>query len=344
MELLDRYLQAVKKLLPRRRQDDIIAELRANMESQIEDKESELGRPLTEGEFEDLLRKMGPPVVVASRYQPQQYLIGPTFFPIYTYVLRIALLWAFIVCIIVFAVVLPLTTKEPGNVAGSLFNIPGILIQTAGWITFVFAAIEFASTRYPQMCPPIEGITTKWHPQSLPPLEKNTSPGCKQRSFAQAVAEVFFGALFLAWLLLIPRYPFVILGPGAFYLQVSPFALAPVWWTFFWCAVGFNSLQVAWKCVDLARGTWRFPNRLQQTAFKIFGLVPMIVLLTARDHMYVILKNPGADQLRYGQSLDQTNNGIHYGVAVLCTILVLQLAFDLWKWARDGYRLREEAR
>ena len=82
MELLDRYLQAVKKYLPARRQDDIIAELRANMESQIEDKESELGRPLTQGEMEDLLRKMGSPVIVASRYQPQQYLIGPALFPL----------------------------------------------------------------------------------------------------------------------------------------------------------------------------------------------------------------------------------------------------------------------
>src|SRR5664279_4755957 len=61
MELLDRYLQAVRKYLPFRRQDDIIAELRANMESQLLDKEAELGRPLTIGEQEDLLRKMGHP-------------------------------------------------------------------------------------------------------------------------------------------------------------------------------------------------------------------------------------------------------------------------------------------
>ena len=68
MELLDRYLQAVRKYLPLRRQDDIIAELRANMESQIEDRESELGRSLTQGEFDDFLRKIGHPMVVASRY------------------------------------------------------------------------------------------------------------------------------------------------------------------------------------------------------------------------------------------------------------------------------------
>jgi hypothetical protein len=343
MELLDRYLQAVKKLLPRSRQDDIIAELRANMESQIEDKESELGRPLTEGEFEDMLRKMGPPVVVASRYQPQQYLIGPTLFPLYTYVLRVALLWAFIICVIVFAVVLPLTTQEPRTV-GSLFRIPGILIQTVGWITLVFAAIEFTSTRYPQMCPPIEGITKTWHPQSLPPLEKNTSRSGCTRSFAQAIAEIFFGALFLAWLLLIPKHPFLILGPGAVFLQDGPFVLAPIWWTFFWCAVAFAILQIVWQCVDLARGTWQFPSRVRQVVFKLFGVVPMIVLLTARDRMFVFLKNSGADQLRYGHTLDQINNGIYLGISVICAITVLQLAFDLWKWSQDGYRQREAAR
>lgn len=171
MELLDRYLQAVRRYLPNRRQDDIIAELRANMESQIEDRESELGRALSQGEFEDLLRKMGPPVMVASRYQPQQYLIGPTLFPLYFYVLRIALLWAFIATVLVSAVVLPLVNESTG-VVDSLFRIPAILIQVAGWVTLVFAGIEFAATRYPQACLPIEGITKQWHPNSLPELDK----------------------------------------------------------------------------------------------------------------------------------------------------------------------------
>lgn len=50
MELLDRYLQAVKKHLPLQRQDDIIAELKANLEAQLEDKEGALGRPLSKAE------------------------------------------------------------------------------------------------------------------------------------------------------------------------------------------------------------------------------------------------------------------------------------------------------
>ena len=43
MELLDRYLNAVRRHLPWLRQDDIIAELRANLEAQLEDKEAAAG-------------------------------------------------------------------------------------------------------------------------------------------------------------------------------------------------------------------------------------------------------------------------------------------------------------
>ena len=100
MELLDRYLAAVKKHLPWERQDDIIAELRANLEAQLEDKEAELGRPLTKEEAEEWLKQIGPPIQVAARYQRQQYLIGPAVFPTYWYVLRLALTW----CTIIYAI------------------------------------------------------------------------------------------------------------------------------------------------------------------------------------------------------------------------------------------------
>jgi len=341
MELLDRYLQAVRKYLPLRRQDDIIAELRANMESQIEDSESELGRSLTQGEFDDFLRKMGHPMVVASRYQPQQYLIGPTMFPMYVYVLRLALLWAFIVCMIVAAVVTPLTNGTGGAVVEALFRTPGILIQTAAWITLVFAAFEFARTRYPNVCPQIEGLNKSWNPSTLPPLEKDSLREGKPRSFAQAVAEIIFSVLFLGWVLLIPHYPFLLLGPGVAILHVSPYQLAPIWWTFFGWIVALGIMQIVAKCIDLARGSWERPSRIQQIAFKIVGLIPVLVLLAAPGHIYVFLKNSAVDQARLGQNLDQVNNAIHLGFSVICAIVVLQLAFDIGKLVSEGYRSRE---
>jgi hypothetical protein len=344
MELLDRYLQAVRKYLPLRRQDDIIAELRANMESQIEDRESELDRSLTQGEFDDFLRKMGHPMVVASRYQPQQYLIGPTLFPMYLYVLRIALLWTFIICMIVAAVVTPLTDGTGGAVVAALFRTPGILLQTAAWITLVFAAFEFARTRYPNFCPQIEGVHGSWNPSKLPPLEKGTLREGKPRSFAQAVAEIILGVLFLGWVLLIPHYPFLLLGPGATLLRVSAYDLAPVWWTFFAWIVAVGILQIVVRCINLALGKWERESRVQQLFLKAVGLVPIIVLLTAPGHIYVSLKNSAINQPHLSQNVDQVNNAIHLGFSVVCAIVVLQLTFDIGKWFWESYRSREASR
>jgi hypothetical protein len=344
MDLLERYLQAVKKYLPARRQDDIIAELRANMESQIEDRESELGRPLTTGELEDLLRKMGHPMLVASRYQPQQYLIGPTLFPMYLYVLRLTALWAFVICMIVTVVVTPLTTPGARAIFESLLRMPGILIQTAAWITLAFVALEFFLARYPKAFPTSTGISTgvtqNWNPSTLPPLEKDPNRPGKRRSFAQAVAEIIFSSLFLVWLLLIPSHPFLMLGPGVVFLKVVPYQLSPAWWAFFWWIIALNIVQIVWKCIDLLRGTWSQPSRIQQVASKTLGLIPIVILLTAPGHIYLSLKNPALDQARYGQNLDQINNGIHYAFVVICAIVVLQLVIDLSKWAWDTYRAR----
>lgn len=337
MELLERYLQAIRKYLPLRRQDDIIAELRTNMESQIEDRESELGRALTQGEFEDILRKMGHPMLVASRYQPQQYLIGPAIFPMYFYVLRIAMLWAFIICMIVAAVVTPLTQTGGQAVIDALFRTPGALVQVAAWITLVFAGFEFVRTHYPQTCPEIPGITQNWNPSSLPPLEKTEHSG-KPRSMTQTVVEIVMGVLFLGWLLLIPHHPFLLMGPGAAYLQAGPFVLAPVWWTFYWLLIAVNIMQVAWKCIELARGTWDRPSRLLNIVSKAVGLIPIVFLLSTEDHQYVLLKNPVATEMHYGQTLHQVNEGLHFAFVVVCAIVVVQLAFDIGKWILEDRR------
>jgi hypothetical protein len=344
MELLDRYLQAVRRYLPVRRQDDIIAELRANMESQIEDKEAELNRPLTQGEFDDLLRKMGSPVLVASRYQPQQYLIGPTIFPLYLYVLRMAIVWAIIIYSLVMTCVLPFTAPNTTGVVDALVRVPGVLINVAAWVTLIFVAIEFFTARYPEKCAPLAGITGKWDPSSLPPLETGDLSGRKPRSFAQAVAEIIFGFLFLAWLLLIPRHPFLIMGPGAVYLQVAPFQLAHIWWTFFWWVVAISVLQIAWRLIDLTRGAWQYPNRTQRITIQAVGILPLILLLSLSDHAYVTLKNPAIDLAHYRDSLTAINWSIRLSLSVVCAIAVLSLVLESGSYAWKTYRKREAAR
>lgn len=340
MELLDRYLQAVKKHLPWQRQDDIIAELRANLESQLDEKQAELGRTLTPGEAEAWLRQLGSPVEMASHYQPQQYLIGPAVYPVYMYVLRLASMWAIVIYAIVSAVTLVFGTMSADAVAEAALRLPFILIQVAAWVTLVFAALEFVAVRFPDKCPPIAGLYVKWTPSDLPPLEQAPPPGQKRRSYAHAVTEVIFGFIFLIWLLLLPRFPFLMFGPGAALLHASAFRLAPIWLTFYWWVVGINVMQLAWNCFNLVRGGWQQPDRVKNMAIKAFNLIPFVWLASIPGHVYVLLRHPAIDELRYGQTLDGVNRGIHLALLVLCAIIAIQLAWDIAQAIFDWWRGR----
>jgi hypothetical protein len=337
MELLDRYLQAVKKHLPQKRQDDILAELRANMESQLEDKEAELGRPLTQGEAEDWLRAMGPPILVASHYRPQQYLIGPTLYPMYLYVLRLAVFWAIVVYTVANTVLFAVATPHSASVADMLMRVPGVMITVAAWVTLVFAAFEFIATRYPEQCPPVPGLVGSWSPSSLPPLEKSGSANRKPRNYALAVAEVVFGFLLLVWLLLIPSHPFLVLGPGVVFLNEGPFKLADAWWTFYWWIVALNALQLAWKSIDLIQGRWEYPAAIQPIVFKAWGLIPLGLMLAMRGRDYVLLKDP-VNQAHYGAALDSINKAIPAALLAIVIIAGLQLAWDIGQLVLRAYR------
>ena len=353
MELLDRYLLAVRKHLRWQRQDDIIAELRANLESQLEEKEAAFGRPLTQGEAEDWLRELGPPIQVAARYSPQQYLIGPTFFPTYWYVLRMALGWSLAIYAVVSAAIIAAQMLHAGVaadhisqtvadlIAQAIARAPGILISVAAWVTGVFAGLEFATARGLVKLPPIPGMCRDWNPNELPRMEESQSThGKKPRSYAMAVGEVVFGIFLLTWLLLVPYHPYLLMGPGAAYLESLPYRLAPVWWTFYWWIVALNLVQLGWRFIDLARGTWQGPRTVQNIVSGAMGLIPLVVLLTARDHVYVVLKDRFANQLPVGMSLHEINLWAFRGMLVILVISGLNLLAEIGKAGWGSYRNR----
>jgi hypothetical protein len=345
MELLDRYLQAVKKHLPWQRQDDILAELRANLESQLEDKEAELGRPLTKDEAEIWLKQIGSPLQMAARYQPQQYLIGPSLFPIYLYVLKFASLLALLVYSVVSAILI-FVAGDPTltSIVAAILRVPGVIINTALWITFVFAIIEFAITRYgtswlpADKFPPAAGYGPNWTPSDLPPVEKNAKGGKKPRSYAQAVAEVIFGFLLIIWLLLIPKYPFLLLGPGIVYAHLAPFQLEPVWWQFYWWIVGLNIFQFGTKLINLLYGAWQDPQPWMTMVNKALGLVPIVILFN--HPMLFSLKHPELDQQHYSPTLDLVNRSVHRGLLVVCAIVILQVLVEIGMRVVNNYRDR----
>ncbi len=101
--MLEDYLRAVSRLLPRAKRDDIIAELRDEILTRIEAKESELGRRLTDSETESLLREVGHPIVVAARYrdEPQQA-VGTALYPYWAFAVRCAIAIEVVISLVVF--------------------------------------------------------------------------------------------------------------------------------------------------------------------------------------------------------------------------------------------------
>ena len=344
MDLLERYLQQVRKYLPwtlsRARQDDILAELRANYESQLEEREADLGRPLTEGEMIDWLKQLGNPMQVAGHYQPVQYLIGPMLFPMYLYVLRLAAFWALVVGIGVNVILVWTGVPNSGTIAGAILaRGPAALFSAATWVTLIFAVLEYIFARYPHVLPRMDGVNIDWSPSKLPPLDPARNSSRKQPTFAKFAAQVIFEWLFLGWLLLVPKYPFLMFGPSAWYAQVGPFKIASVWWTFYWVVVAFNVIQVLWNTLDLTSGAWRRPSPLKPLFFKAGGLITIGVLLTAQNHVFALLKDPTAsDAAKYNAMLNQLNPSLYLGMQVVFLIVAIQFVWEIYQLFLESRR------
>ena len=339
-ELFERYLQAVRTYLPRRGRGDIVAELRANLEAQREEREAELGRPLTEGEMIDWLKELGPPLEMASRYHAPRYLIGPVVFPLYWWVLRLAVSCASLVYAISIIVRLIFESHGGDWVASQIAQYPAILITVAAWVTAAFAILQYIIERYPEKCPDLVAAAPHWSPTSLPALEKEPPPGGKPRSFTTAVAELVAHFIVLIWILLIPRYPFLLMGPGAAILNHSPVRPAQVLWLWYWTIVGLNVLQLAWQGISFLAGTWRIRTRAQRLVLKGMELLPLLILLTAPGHVYFESNPADAARMPAGIDLATVNHWLLFGIVAITCLVVGQLAVDLWKASSAGGRRR----
>lgn len=334
MNLFERYLQAVRKYLPWERQDDIVAELRANLESQREEREAELGRPLTEGEMIDWLKELGPPMQMAARYQPPRYLIGPNLFPLYWRILRLVLVLASAVYFIANIISAITQQHDSSWFVTTVANWPGFLLIPAAWVTGIFAVLEFVSERYPEKCPDFMAPASRWSPTTLPPLEKTPPFSGKPRSFTVAIAEFLGEFVLLLWVLLVPHFPFLLLGPGEIYLRNLPLTFAPVIVLFYWVLVAFSAIQLAWQAYELLSDNWRFRSPMHKLIIKGFGIVPIAILMAAPGHVFLKFNPAGYGHLPHGFDLATINHGIYSGVTVIAFIVLVQFLWDLYQAIR----------
>jgi len=235
MELLDRYLEAIEFWLPKRQRQDIIAELSEDLRSQIEEKETELGRKLEDAEAEAILKRCGSPLAVASRYRPQQYLIGPTLFPIYRFVLAVLLIG----CVLPrFLIWLAFLLVDPGH-RGDLHmeNLGVTVLYFAFFTTLAFAIAERSGVK-------LEALDT-WNPRKLPPA-RDPNRILRFGSLLEIAAALVFNVWFVS--LFRPRPVIDLYG--------AQLTLAPEWRIFFWSFLVLAAANISIAGVNLFRPYW----------------------------------------------------------------------------------------
>ncbi len=200
MDLVERYLQAVRFWLPRAQQDDIINELSEELLAQIAEQQAELGHDLSTAELEALLKRCGHPMRVAGRYLPQQQLIGQPWFSLYYFALK-ALLLVLLPLLAVISVPVALTSVDPwSRLVQALLDVVSTGIYLVGLVTVAVVVMERLQFRIQ--------FLDDWRPGKLPKLVQvqDTVAIPRSASFG-AFAGIMVFALWWAGLLRLPAVP-----------------------------------------------------------------------------------------------------------------------------------------
>lgn len=300
MKLVERYLHAIAMWLPKDQREDILAELSDDIRARIDDREAELGRPLTKDEVGAVLSAYGAPVMVAGRYLPQRQLIGPAFFPIYAFVLKLVVLW---ILIPVFALIVgPLeifTSKHPfGAAVGTIWTMAIAAVFATGVITIVFAMMERFDPN----------ALYRWNPRHLPRAPTRRSPAAEAFTLRCSGAfEFVWGILMsVAWVYVCWFRPWLDFG-------AAHVALTPVWQNMFVpvLLLFVAGIPVGWITMrDPAKRRLRSGLRMLIDAYMI-GLIAILALMGP----LVRVTGTGISAVDLVQINQWTGTGIQIGLA-----------------------------
>jgi hypothetical protein len=317
MEIVDRYLRSVKNCLPAAQADDIIKELSENISSQIEDKEGELNRPLTESEIEAILKQHGHPLLVASRYRQEQrsvsfgrQIIGPALFPFYIRVLKFNLGLTSIILLVIFAALF--AGGQPVGTFPQVF-VYQLLIQFV-IVTLIFWAMDKHFTRFPDRWDPRKPYGLR-HPAFAISEDGPRIPRAKSAS--QLVG--LFVALF--WLHAVQHSQFLIFGPAAAFLRLSP-----GWNQLYLPINALILLAIINAGITLIRPDWVRFHWLMRILGSVGNLIVAYFLITRGNPVVMASLGGTPDAARVAQIVNQT---IYYCIWFSIVIVILQLVKDV---------------
>ncbi len=247
------------------------------IEDTLEDESRKQGRPVDEAMVVEVLKRLGPPVKMASSYMPTRYLIGPDLYPTFILVTRIVLTVLLILGVIGLGVSLGMSNLVASEIVKSIFQAAGGLLNSVvaafGWIVFIFAVIEWFVVQK----------NLKIHQEVWDPTKLKKAPKQKGEKFNPAglVTEVVLTILALVLFNAFPQY----VGVGTIHngQWIAVGLLAPAFFTYLPWITLLWGLKASVDIMALGLGHWTAGIRWAQVALGLGSIVLGYRILTGPD-------------------------------------------------------------
>lgn len=275
-DLVERYVHQVGRYLPPKERAEIEAELRSQIQDQLDDRFE--GTP-AQADIVTVLAELGHPYQMAASYNRDQYLIGPDLYPYMTMVLRYV--WVIVPTVVLFLNIFgALTSSQPSPVVNVLFESLFAAVQTTfvffGVVVLLFAFIQRISAELEEEAKP-------FNPLELPEVD---DPYVVDR--VEAIFGLAFGAFFMLILLYFLRVGgltlrFNLSDPG----EVNPVPL--VWMILLIIAVFAMTLL---QLLMLRRNRWSVGLWLFETVLEVIAPIFLYFAILVPAFEPVIAANP----------------------------------------------------
>ena len=265
-ELVERYVHQVGRYLPNKEREEIQAELRSQIQDQLDDRYE--GAP-TQADVAAVLKELGDPRRIAASYGGEQYLVGPDLYPVMMMVLRRG--WVIVPPV---AVLVHLLAVLFGNESGTLIDLllqaaAGAFQATAiftGIVVLIFAILQHSGESLDE----ITGNDKGFDPLALPEVN---DPAEVDRF------ESIFGMAFGVFALMVMIY---FLRVGGLTLQFNlgePVNVIPVPKPWLVGLIAIGAAQMVLQLVALLRGRWNVALWLVNKALDLVGAVALSFVL-----------------------------------------------------------------
>jgi hypothetical protein len=268
VDLIERYVAAVGRELPKNLRGDVENELRSSLLDTLEDRMQAKSDLNQEQVVVEILQSMDAPKRMAQRFSGRRALIGPAIYPAFVVTIRIAMIVLAVLYLV--GILVGINTLPEGQwmaqLGGSLVGLIVSALSSFGGLVLLFIALERVALGGADLS------KDRWDPEGLPTV---TAPDLV-RPFSLVMKIVFALAL-------IALFDFFPQWVGVSYYRSGQWNHVPaLTGRFFSFLLPIHILLVAVMLFNLyllRRGVWDQRSRWIQFGLTLFQLVMILAMV-----------------------------------------------------------------